>query len=259
MTSDFIHDKYIHRFTKGHLFRQKVSASSARKIEQRIKNARIELTRDAGFLDGTHDIFDVLAKNDSAPQTLKSSISETISVLDDAGSALEDANRKIESLERLSAIDEVTGFLNRKGFTKALLAEVARTNRGHNDGGLLILFCLENYYNIQHDYGQDAADRTLSLIARAMDNEIRPMDWAGRVNDDEFVLLFTHTDMTQAVGRLQKMAARLNQLSLIWEGAEIILSLSLGLKSFEPGDDAMQIFEFANDDLNKNRKGHYHA
>ena len=246
-------------FSKGLLFRQKVTGESARKIENKIKRARIELTRDASFLEGQHDIFDVLADNEGVQESLKSSISQTISVLDEAEDALGDAERKIASLEQLSAIDETTGFLNRKGFTKALLAEVARTNRGHNDGGLLILFCIENYHHIQDQYGSGATDRALALIAKAMDNEIRPMDWAGRVNEDEFVLLFTNTDMQRAVGRLQNMALRLNKLSLIWQGTEISLSLSLGLKSFEQGDDAMSIFKFASADLHKNRKGHYHA
>ncbi len=242
MTTDFIQDKYLGKWPRSVLFGEKPTVRSGyTATENKIRTTKLELTRDAKFLNGADDIFDVLNRAGDALQEAEDSIQEK----DD----------QIQYLEDISGIDLVTGFLNRRGFTKALIREVSRTNRGHNEGGLLVMFNLENFDNIREKHGMDAAERALILVAKAMDNEIRPIDWAGRINDDEFVLLFSHTTMEEALDRLQNMALRLNKLSLIWAGAEIHLSLSLGLKSYGRGDRAEDIFRCANDDLQRNRKG----
>lgn len=98
-------------------------------------------------------------------------------------------------------------------------------------------------------------DAAVRLIARAFENEIRECDYAGRILDDEFVLLFAETALENALSRLQKMAMRLNKLSLIWDGKEINLNLSLGLRDYTADEDAVKIFESANADLQRNRRG----
>ena len=226
----------------------------------------LELTRDINFLDGTHDIFDILAQQAQEKDTLERSISATIALLNRSRHMLEDAEETIESqnirlktLETLSVTDEISGLLNRRGFTKAFVKEVARTNRGHSHGGLLVMFNLENLDKVKDLHGNNAVHKAIKLISSALENEIRETDYAARLYDDEFVLLFTNTSMENALHRLQNMALRLNKLSLIWEGAEIPLNLSLGLKSYGKNEKAEDIFESASDDLQRNRKGHTHT
>lgn len=226
----------------------------------------LELTRDQSFLDGTHDIFDVLARkadNDLRPLTKNAkAIQQTISFLDRARAMLGAAEQKIktqaediQSLKKLAQIDSVTGLMAAEGFLTALKREIARTNRGLSDGGLLVIFNLENLDTIENKNGQKAARTALRLVARALENEIRDMDLAARIDDDEFVLLFSDTTMEKALNRLQNMALRLNRLSLVWDGAEIRISLSLGLKSYETGAQAEKVFRQASMDLKRNRKG----
>ncbi|MBL4804887.1 MAG: GGDEF domain-containing protein [Alphaproteobacteria bacterium] len=226
----------------------------------------LELTRDQSFLDGTHDIFDVLARkggNDLHPLTKnKEALQQTIGFLDRARAMLGAAEQKIktqaediQSLKKLAQIDSVTGLMNTEGFSAALKREIARTNRGLSEGGLLVLFNLENLDAIEKNNGDKAARTALRLVARALESEIRDMDLAARIDEDEFVLLFSDTTMEKALNRLQNMALRLNRLSLIWDGAEIRVSLSLGLKSYEAGDQPDKVFRQASMDLKRNRKG----
>ncbi len=226
----------------------------------------LELTRDQSFLDGTHDIFDVLARkggNDHKPLTGNSNtIRETLSFLDRARAMLGAAEHKIktqaediQALKELTYVDALTGLTNGKGFSEALIREIARTNRDLSEGGLLVIFNLENLSTIKEAYGQKAANTALRLVARALESEIRDMDLAARIDDDEFVLLFSDTSMEKALSRLQNMALRLNRLSLIWDSAELRISLSLGLKSYEKGAQADNIFKQASMDLARNRKG----
>jgi diguanylate cyclase (GGDEF)-like protein len=222
----------------------------------------LELTRDNQFVDGDQDIFDVLARQEADKQGLERSIGSTIALLkrssmmlQDAEATIEEQTQRIENLEKISTIDEASGLLNRRGFAKIFTKEVARTNRGVNDGGLLVMFNLENLHVIRKEHGKEAAHMAIRLITKALESEIRDTDHAGRILDDEFVLLFTDASMEVALTRLQNMALRLNKLSLIWDGMEINVNLSLGLKSFGANERAERIFEAASDDLERNRKG----
>jgi len=247
MTSDMIQNKY--------------AADSVSSVASALQE-RLELTRDQSFLDGQRDIFDILARQKHNHDSWQQSMGETVSFLERARILLENAEKKIseqdqhlQMLEDTSGIDPLTGLLNRQGFSKALIREISRTNRAYSDGGLLVMFNLENLDAIQKNQGEEASIRAVKLVAQALENEIRDMDLAARTEDDEFVLLFTDTSMSKALSRLQDMALRLNRLSLIWDSYEIRISLSLGLKSYEQGAKAEQIFKGANDDLQRNRKG----
>jgi diguanylate cyclase len=203
-----------------------------------------------------------LARQEADKKGLERSIGSTIALLkrssimlQDAEARIEEQTQRIEDLETIVTVDEVSGLLNRRGFAKIFAKEVARTNRGLNDGGLLVMFNLENLHVIRKEHGKEAAHMAIRLITKALESEIRDSDHAGRILDDEFVLLFADTSMDLALTRLQNMALRLNKLSLIWDGAEINLNLSLGLKSFGANERAEKIFEAASDDLERNRKG----
>lgn len=225
------------------------------------KSKGFELTRDQGFVHDNQDIFDVLARQSLERNTLEQNIGLTFNVLERAKAMLAGAEKtlreqaeKLQILEDASGFDPLTGLLNRRGLVKILIREVARTNRGFNQGGLLVIFSLENLGAICAAHGDDAGDTALRLVAKALEVEIREMDYAARIGTDEFVLLFAETRMDHALSRLQDMALRLGRLSLITGGKEVRINLSLGLKSYGQGDSAQQIFKDANDDLTRNRK-----
>lgn len=223
---------------------------------------RLELTRDQGFLNGTRDIFDVLARHGGDKKDQTNALSDLPErariILKRAEKTILDQDRRLKDLEDMSGIDALTGLLNGRGFAKAFAVEVARTNRGYSEGGLLVIFSLENLEAIQSRHGMDAAEAALNLIARAVEAETRTMDHAARIHGDEFVLLFAETTMEKALDRLQTMALRLNRISLIRDGGEVRLNLSLGLKSYAKGARAEDIFTAASADLDRNRKGAGH-
>ena len=220
----------------------------------------IELTRDQSFLDGQHDIFDLLSQENIQARDIVQNPKETYSLLKRAQIAMKRAEQTIriqkdqlQNSDKDTTTDVLTGLSNHKGFIEALQRDVSRTNRGLSSGGLLIMFNLENYNTILNQHGEKAIDKTLKLLAKAFENEIRDMDLVGRIDQDEFALLFTDTTMEQALNRLQNMAIRLNRLSLIWDNSEIRINLSLGLKSYQHGDKAANIFDDVVQDLQRNR------
>lgn len=249
MTSEMIQNKYA----------QVNTISSVPKAFR----GRLALARDQSFLDGTQDIFDLLSRKQySSNSSWEKNLDTTLSFLESARILLKDAEAKISAqnkhlkiIEHIADVDPLTGLLNGTGLAKALSREIARTNRGYNDGGLLVIFSLENLETIKSDQGDSAAKDALLLVARALEKDIRDMDLAARIHEDEFVLLFTDTSMNKALNRLQNMAIRLNRLALATGRSDIRLNLSLGLKDYAQGAKADQIFKDVTLDLKRNRQG----
>lgn len=213
-------------------------------------------------LDEVEKLLAALTLQNNNKSQITENLNATIQLLKHSDKMLKESeneitqhHNRIEDLEKRTTIDEVSGLLNRRAFIGILQKEVARTKRNLNNGGLLVMFNIENLALVRNRYTKEAANMAIRLVAKALQSEIRTYDTAARVLDDEFVLLLSETSMEKALSRLQNMAMRLNKLSLIWHGEEISLNLSLGLKSFDQHDDAQDIFRAASDDLKRNRKG----
>ncbi|PZQ47419.1 MAG: GGDEF domain-containing protein [Micavibrio aeruginosavorus] len=162
--------------------------------------------------------------------------------LDAAESRIADQEARIAELESQVTSDELTGLLNRRGFFNAFVKEMDRTQRGHSHGGLLVLVDLDNFKMIYDTYGHQAGDAALRLVARTLESNSRAMDSCGRIGGDEFVLLLVNTERDKALVRAQNLIKQLNNLSLVWYGAELPIRASLGLKDYGAGDKPEDIF-----------------
>ncbi len=261
MTTD-----YIQRNEAGRKLRFSLLPKALRKDKNNMNAPRLykgglELTRQENFVNGAHDIFDLLERGHQEKDGLKRTVSSAVTVLNNARHMIERAEKKIiqqsdhiEELEGVATTDALTGLMNRRGFFHAFIRELDRTARGHNKGGLLVLLDIDNLKNINHLYDQDAGDTCLKLVARALKNEIRAMDIGAFIGGDEFVLLFPNAEKEVTLERAQKLALRLNNLSFIWQGSEICISASLGLKSYGPEDTAEDIFCQADAALHKSKE-----
>ncbi len=162
--------------------------------------------------------------------------------------------QRIAHLENLSTTDDLTGLLNRRGFFKAFQAELDRTDRGLSPGGMLVLIDLDNFKSINERFGSMAGDSALRLVAKNLQNQVRAMDAAGRLGGDAFVLMLSAAQRGDAAKRAHVMGWQLNNMSLGWHGEEIPLHVSLGLKSYGPGDTANQILSAADSTLYANKQ-----
>lgn len=169
-------------------------------------------------------------------------LSMTSRKLEEAEAKIAAQERRIFELQERATLDDLTGLLNRRGFFDAFFAEIDRTKRGYGQGGLLILIDLDNFKVINDTYGHGAGDATLRLIAKTLRDNSRMMDACARLDGDEFVLLLANTQRDKALARAQNLIKQLNNLSLVWHGAEIPVRASLGLKDYKPGDTAEKIF-----------------
>lgn len=176
--------------------------------------------------------------------------------LDNARSVISRQEARIAELEALTATDELTGLHNRRGFFHAFSQELDRARRGISPGGLLVLIDLDNFKAVNDTFGHAAGDACLRLVGEKLQMEVRPMDTAARLGGDEFVILLCGADMNRAAARVQAMTWDLNRLSLNWDGTEIAINASVGIKHYAAGDTANAIFQQADFNMyNSKRAG----
>jgi diguanylate cyclase (GGDEF)-like protein len=98
-------------------------------------------------------------------------------------------NRRL--LDRLAAeakIDNLTGLLNRRGFTERAMAEIARARRELGWIGIAS-FDLDHFKSINDEHGHEIGDRVLVKVSRLFQGELRESDVLARMGGEEFIVL----------------------------------------------------------------------
>lgn len=161
---------------------------------------------------------------------------------------------RIQELEDLLTTDELTKILNRRGFIDMFEKELDRTNRAISTGGVLIMIDLDNFKIINDTYGHDAGDKALQLVAQTLSIYIRKMDCAARLGGDEFIVLFSNTDQASSLDRAQKLARKLNSLTLSYNGHRIPVRASMGIEPYNKGQSMQGIFKNADAKMYKEKE-----
>lgn len=183
-------------------------------------------------------------------------IGTTVAMLNQTQMELERSRREIESLkaqisewEKIATTDMLTGLKNRRGFDEAFARELDRARREHSTGGVLVVIDLDSFKAINDTFGHQAGDACLKCVAQALMQEIRESDVAARLGGDEFVMLLTDTSPELLLTRVQNIAWKLNHLSLMWDGTEIAVNGSVGMRPYRKGDTADDVFADADTNM----------
>ncbi len=161
-----------------------------------------------------------------------------------AGPALENALR-FREVRQQADMDAHTGLHNRRYFHETLAREVARAHR-YERPLALVIFDLDDFKAVNDRLGHLAGDAVLAQVGERVRHVVRSADIPCRVGGDEFAIILpesTLKDAEQLYARLQaQMAAR-----PIAEAGK--LHISGGIAELRPQDDAVSLFERADDAL----------
>jgi diguanylate cyclase (GGDEF)-like protein/PAS domain S-box-containing protein len=139
----------------------------------------------------------------------------------------------VETIRRLSLTDDLTGLLNRRGFT-TLADQQMRTSLRTRNRLWLMFADLDGLKEINDNLGHEAGDRALREIAELLKTKsFRQADLVARIGGDEFAVLateITRTDDARVVKRVEDALQRANEIP----DREFTLSLSIGLAYFDP-------------------------
>ena len=129
--------------------------------------------------------------------------------------------------------DPLTGLPNRTLFLDRLEVALAQARRARSSLAVLFLD-LDDMKSINDTFGHTTGDRVLSAVGERLVQTVRGGDTVARVGGDEFLVLLSGNDETEAEAVARKILERLSE-PLTIDRDELYLTPSIGVALF-PGD-----------------------
>lgn len=147
--------------------------------------------------------------------------------------AQDELDRTRGELERLAAIDELTGLLNRRAIFEFGNGEFERARRYAHPMCVLVLD-LDHFKRVNDTLGHAAGDRVLKSVASCCRNVVRSVDAVGRLGGEEFTLVLVQTGKETGVEIAERIRAAVTYVFVV-PGMRV--STSIGVAELGCGDD----------------------
>ena len=134
----------------------------------------------------------------------------------------------IEKLERLAAIDPLTGLATRRVLDEA--AQSALSGAASGEGTSLIVLDVDQFKSINDRHGHPAGDEVLVLLADLLVRSSRRDDVVSRLGGDEMALLLPGCSVAALRHRAEQIVLDVHASRFVLsDGQELTVSVSVGL------------------------------
>jgi two-component system, cell cycle response regulator len=133
-----------------------------------------------------------------------------------------------DEIYRLTTSDPVTHAYNKRYFLQELERELSRCVRHRKDLALVMLD-IDHFKAVNDEYGHVAGDHVLRQCAERVLAMIRSEDTFARFGGEEFTLLLPESGRAEAEITAEKVRRAISETPFLCEGAEIPLTMSLGI------------------------------
>jgi diguanylate cyclase (GGDEF)-like protein len=131
----------------------------------------------------------------------------------------------------LAGTDKLTGLANRMKL-EASFQQYALLSKRHNISFVLVLFDLDLFKSINDQYGHTTGDKALRYVAKFLTENIRESDLLARFGGEEFALLMTSSDITEAYEHIDLIRENLSTHAFISHKNHIKITLSAGVAAY---------------------------
>lgn len=141
-----------------------------------------------------------------------------------------------QQLGEMAATDQLTGLLNRRAISPLLNHELKHAQRTGTPFSL-ILGDLDLFKKVNDTYGHDTGDLVLKETASRLKDALRAQDALCRWGGEELLMLLPDTGSDGALQVAEKLRAAMADSAMAAGGNRISQTISLGVASFQDGDD----------------------
>lgn len=141
---------------------------------------------------------------------------------------------KSNLLEYQASHDKLTGLFNRNRFDELYSKEIKRAKRYENNLSI-ILFDIDDFKNVNDNYGHQIGDEVLIEISKILLNNVREPDICVRWGGEEFLILLPQTNLEGAKAVAEKIRVTIIEKPLTEKNLPI--SASFGVCQMDENDD----------------------
>jgi len=146
-----------------------------------------------------------------------------------------------ERMER----DPLTGLYNRRFLVRRLEEEINRAMR-HERPLCAMLIDIDDFKQINDQYGHNSGDTVLQKIADLLDRAKRASDIAGRYGGDEFCIVFPDTDLTGVGTVSDRLRGMMDSEEIVLPGGDrVSLRISFGAAQWDGREDLARFMDRA--------------
>ena len=146
-------------------------------------------------------------------------------------------NKELENLnlqlEELSQTDQLTKLSNRRYLDESLHREIKRASRYKLDL-CIILIDIDYFKKVNDTYGHPKGDEVLKDMARILRENSREVDTVGRWGGEEFLIILSQVDLTQATSICEKLRLKIKDYDF---GMKHQVTASFGVTKFDTSND----------------------
>ncbi|WKY47288.1 GGDEF domain-containing protein [Eubacteriaceae bacterium ES3] len=135
-----------------------------------------------------------------------------------------------EQVQKLAAIDPLTGVLNRRFGMDRLREEYARSARTNIPMGIMMLD-LDHFKRINDQYGHLAGDRVLVTFTKQLKELLREGDNLMRYGGEEFIIVLPGASQKDTELIAEKIRRVVNELKVSYGEFQIMVTCSIGYTS----------------------------
>ncbi len=159
--------------------------------------------------------------------------------------------QEFREARQLADVDALTGVHNRRYFHETLERECARAHR-YERGIALVILDIDDFKATNDRLGHLAGDAVLAAVAERLRGAVRQSDIACRVGGDEFAVILPEAGARDAEQLYRRIQFAVGSGA---SGPAERVRLSAGIAELRPEDDAVSVFQRADEALYRAKEG----
>jgi diguanylate cyclase len=150
----------------------------------------------------------------------------------------------LEEQRQKALLDPLTGLPNRAAWSERVEREMLEW-QVHGGHLAMAILDLDHFKRINDSYGHLAGDKVLKIVADQLRKRLRGHDFIARFGGEEFVLLLPQTSPAAAAQIAEVLRATVEACPFHFKGERVVITTSIGLGAFRPGERGDQVLKRA--------------
>lgn len=161
--------------------------------------------------------------------------------------------KKLKEAKVEASLDGLTGIANRRNFDFTVQRWVIAHEKSE-EPFTVALFDLDNFKQVNDNYGHQIGDQVLISTAMEIGKSIRASDFLGRYGGDEFVVLSSGMKLVESLRRFSALLQHIEQMQSDCKSAEkgpltVTLTSSCGVAEYALRESAKDLIQRADEAL----------